>query len=227
MSVCARLRADAAALWEALHSHPFVRGLAAGTLPLDAFRFYVEQNLQYLPEYARAIAIGAEKAEDLETMRLFASELSGVLEQELPENRELLARVLELGAEDRGGADGMAPATLAYTGFLVSTALAGGPAEVLAAIVPCTWSYADIGARLVAEGLVHDHPVYAEWIRFFGRPEYGEVVGGMTAGLERLAAGASEDDLRRLSAIFTTSVRLERGFWDMGYGLVHWPDRET
>jgi len=78
-----------------------VRELASGTLPPDKFRFYIEQNLQYLPEYARAMALGASRAEDLETMRAFAADLESVVSTEIPENKELLRRVCELGARDR------------------------------------------------------------------------------------------------------------------------------
>jgi thiaminase/transcriptional activator TenA len=222
--VCDRLREESATAWDALHRHPFVREMAAGTLPPASFRFYVEQNLMYLVEYARTMAIAASKAEDLETMKLFADDVANILDSEIPENRELLRRVLELGAEDRGGSRGMAPANVAYTSFLVSTAARGSPLEVMAAIVPCTWSYGDIGSALLAEGLVHDHPVYAEWVRFFGEPGYEAVVTRMRGDLERLAADADAATIERLSDLFRTSVRLERGFWDMAYGLEHWPD---
>jgi thiaminase/transcriptional activator TenA len=218
------LRAACAPVWEKLHAHPFIRELAAGTLPPEKFRFYVEQNLQYLPEYARAMAIGASKADDLETMRLFTTDVANIVESEIPENRELLRRVVELGAEDRMGAACMAPANVDYTGFLVSTAIQGGPREIMAAIVPCTWSYGDIASALIAEGLVHDHPVYAEWIRFFGEPEYGRIVDRMRADFESMAGGVSDAGRGRLSELFTTSVRLERAFWDMAYNLEHWPD---
>lgn len=220
-----RLRADCAPLWEELHRHPFIRGLAAGTLPPDTFRFYVEQNLQYLPEYARTIATAASKAGDLPTMRLFADDLRNILESEIPENEELRRRVIDLGARDLGGAAGMAPANVAYTGFLVSTAVQGTPLEIMAAILPCTWSYGDIGTRLAPE--VREHPVYAEWVRFFGRPEYSKIVAKMRADFELLAEEATETATARLSALFTASVRLERGFWDMAYGTVHWPDVEA
>ena len=222
--ICDRLRSDCDRVWAGLHAHPFIRELAAGTLPPDTFRFYVEQNLQYLPEYARTIALGAAKAEDSETMGRFAADLANIIDSEIPENRELLRRVLELGAEDRGGAACMAPANVAYTGFLVSVATTGGPLEIMAAIVPCTWSYGDIASSLIADGLVHDHPVYAEWIRFFGQPEYGSIIEAMKADLETLAAGADEATVQRLSSIFTMSTRLERAFWDMAFGHDQWPD---
>jgi len=224
MSVCERLREECAPVWAGLHAHPFIRELAAGTLPPGKFRFYVEQNLMYLPEYARAMAIGASKAPDAATMAAFTADLVNIVESELPENRELLRRVIELGAADAGGAEAMAPANVAYTGFLVATATRGSVLEIMAAILPCTWSYGDIAAALVAEGLVHDHPVYAEWIRFFGEPSYDAIVAKVRGDFETLAAGAPEAELARLSDLFTMSVRLERGFWDMAYNLETWPD---
>ena len=220
MSACERFRADCAPVWASLHAHPFIRELAAGTLPPEKFRFYVEQNLMYLPEYAKAMAVGVAKSPDVETMRWFAHALGNVVENEIPENRELLSRVLALGAEDRGGAEEMAPANLAYTSFLVSTALQHGPLEIMAAIVPCTWSYGDIASGLG----IADHPVYAEWVRFFGSPEYGEIIREMRARFDAMTAGLGEVTLERLSYFFTASTRLERGFWDMAYELENWPD---
>jgi thiaminase/transcriptional activator TenA len=220
-SLCDRLRAECAGVWESLHEHPFVAGLADGTLPPDTFRFYVEQNLQYLPEYARAMALAASRAEDVDTMRIFSADLANIVDVEIPENRVLRERVIELGARDLGGSDGMAPANVAYTGFLVSTASTSRPVEVMAAIVPCAWSYGDI-ARRRADAIA-DHPVYAEWVRFFASDSYEDLLERMRDDFERLVA-QDEVPFKRLSELFTTAVRLERGFWDMAQELAHWPD---
>ena len=217
-----QLRAGCERDWDRLHAHPFVRGLADATLPPDAFRFYLEQNLEYLPEYARAMALGASRADDLGTMRGFAADLANIVNLEIPENEELLRRAIELGARDCGGAAGMAPATLAYSNFLVATAAVGGPLEIMAAILPCTWSYGEIGSRLVGE--VVQHPVYAEWIRFFGSTDYARVVETMRRDYEERAAEADERARERLAFLFAASTRLECDFWDMAYRLEHWPD---
>jgi thiaminase (transcriptional activator TenA) len=216
-----RLRGACGAEWEALHAHPFVRSLADGSLPIDAFRFYLEQNLQYLPEYARAMALAVSRADDIETMRVFSGELANVLESEIPQNRELLRRTIELGAADLGAAAEMAPATVAYTGFLVGTAARGGPVEIMAAVVPCTWSYGDIGRRL--RGVVHEHPVYTEWVAFFGSDAYAEIVETMRSDFERIASGVDGEREARLAELFVTGVRMERGFWDMAYSRALWP----
>jgi thiaminase (transcriptional activator TenA) len=220
-ALCERLRNDCAELWEELHAHPFIEGLADGTLPPETFRFYIEQNLQYLVEYARAMALAAGRAGDVETMRIFSADLTNIVEVEIPENRELLARVLELGARDLKGSEGMAPATVTYTGFLVETAATSRPVEVMAAIVPCALSYGEIAARRREQ--IVEHPVYAEWVRFFASPDYAGVVERMQADFEWLVA-CDDVELERLSCLFTTGVRLERGFWDMAYAREHWPD---
>jgi len=220
--ICDRLRSTCEPVWQALHRHHFIGELAAATLPIDKFRFYLEQNLQYLPEYARAVAVGASRAGDLETMRVFAADLANIVEVEIPQNEELLRRVRELGARDLGGSDGMAPATLAYTSFLVGTAARFGPLEAMAVILPCTWSYGEIAARLAAEAV--EHPVYTDWIRFFGSAEYGELVDKMRHDFELRAREAEDDALARLSSTFTMSARFEHAFWEMAYSLSHWPD---
>lgn len=216
-ALSARLRESCAGEWEALHRHPFVQGLGDGSLPLDAFRFYLEQNLQYLPEYGRAIALAAGRARHLGTMAYLADELVNIVAREIPQNAELLRRAIELGAGDRGGAADMAPATVAYTSFLVAVAARSGPLEVLAAVVPCTWSYGDIGSRLLAR--LEEHPLYSDWIRFFGSTEYAEVVASMRGEFDRLGSEVDEHGEDRLRLLFAASVRLERDFWGMAFRL--------
>jgi thiaminase/transcriptional activator TenA len=221
-SFCESLRDDCAETWRALHDHPFIRELAAGTLEPDRFRFYVEQDLFFLPELARAVATGIAHADGDAEMRHFAEEVAIVVGREVENQHRLLQRTAELGAADRGGSAGAAPATLAYGSFLVATAYRGGAVEVMAALLPCTWSYADIAVSLEAE--IADHPVYAEWVRFFADPGYVELIGQRRATLDRLADELPAARRRRLSGIFTMSTRLEHAFWDMAYRLEQWPD---
>jgi thiaminase/transcriptional activator TenA len=61
-----RLRTARAADWHAYTWHPFVQGLADGTLPQSAFRRYLVQDYLFLVQFARAHALAAYKAESLE-----------------------------------------------------------------------------------------------------------------------------------------------------------------
>ena len=64
--------------WDAYCWHPFVQGLAEGTLPLPAFQRYLVQDWLFLVQFARAKALAAFKAESLEALRGKASGLNAL-----------------------------------------------------------------------------------------------------------------------------------------------------
>ncbi len=222
MSLCAQLRERCRPVWESLHAHPFIGELADGTLAPEKFRFYLEQNLLYLPEYSRAIAIGAARARDLPELRSFTAALDNIVSTEIPENEALLGKILALGAEDRGGALAMAPRNVAYTSYLIAVAFRGGPLDVMTAIMPCAWSYGEIAAALPREA-ASNHPVYGAWIGFFASDEYAALVERMKGELDDLARREGAG-VEALGEIFTMGARLELGFWEMAYTLEQWQD---
>ena len=48
-SPAAELRDQGDRVWVGLHAHPFLNGLTHGVLPLEKFRFFIEQDILYLP----------------------------------------------------------------------------------------------------------------------------------------------------------------------------------
>ncbi|MBS1894585.1 MAG: thiaminase II [Actinobacteria bacterium] len=219
--LCDRLKEACRPIWTALHEHPFLIELAAGTLPEAKFRFYLEQNLMYLPEYSRAIALGAAASRDDTELRAFAAALQNIVAVEIPENEALLAGVIELGAEDRGGRLEMAPGTLAYTSYLNAAAFRGGPLDVMTVIMPCAWSYGEIARGLDLSS--NEHPVYRKWVEFFASDEYDDLIQKMKLELESFATKTPTDEAHLVEQ-FKNGARLELGFWEMSYGLVQWPD---
>jgi thiaminase (transcriptional activator TenA) len=220
-----RLRQASDRIWQGLHTHPFITELAGGTLPIDKFRFFLEQDNLYLQDYARCLAMGAAKSRNEVELRYFVTDLNQVIEKELPSNRDLLERVTQLGALDRGGAAGMAPANVAYTSYMRSLALHGGPLEIMASLLPCAWSYIEIATAL-ADRVDRDHPVYADWVGYFSLPVNVEMVAEMRRDFDRLVAEEASGEARweEIERIFATSSRLEHRFWEMAYTLERWPD---
>jgi thiaminase/transcriptional activator TenA len=218
-------RGECDRIWRGLHEHPFITELAEGTLALERFRFFLEQDNFYLEEYARCLAMGAAKSRTERELRYFTTDLNQVLDAELPSNRALLARVTELGAADRGGALAMAPANVAYTSYMLSLALRGGPLEIMASLLPCAWSYVEIATAL-RERTDLDHPVFGGWVGYFSLPANVDMVAEMRRDFDALVAEEVTTEARRaeIGAIFATSSRLERGFWEMAYTLEQWPD---
>ena len=218
-------REESTAIWAALHQHPFIVELAEGTLPLEKFRFFLEQDILYLEEYARCLAMAAAKSRNEAELRFFTTDLNKVLDAEIPNNRTLLAQVIELGAADRGGSLGKAPANVAYTSYMHSLAMRGGPLEIMASLLPCSWSYVEIAAAL-RERTELTHPIYGGWIEYFSLPENVSLVDDMRRDFDALVLEEATSDERRreVSRIFATSSRLERSFWEMAYTLEQWPD---
>jgi thiaminase/transcriptional activator TenA len=223
-SFSARLREQCDGIWAGLHAHPFLGELTRGILPLEAFRFFIEQDLFFLPEFARCMAMGAAKSRGENELEFFTRQLDGIIRLEIPSNRRLLEQVVALGAEDRGGSRAIAPANLAYTSFLLATAAAGGPLEIIAAILPCSWSYVEIARGLEDE--LTEHPVYSDWVGFYLEDTEAELVLDMRETFDNLTreAAPNEPKRRQLTEIFMMSSRLEGMFWEMAYTLDQWPD---
>lgn len=223
-SLSAELRDRSDRIWTGLHAHPFLGELARGVLPLEKFRFFLEQDIMYLPDFARCLATAAAKSGTEAELGFFARQLDGTINLELPNQYRVLDQVCRLGAADRGGALGKAPANVAYTSFMLSVAAQGGPLEIMAAILPCAWSYAEIAGRLADE--IADHPVYRDWVGFYTTDEVLGLVRQMRQSFDEMAVQAAPGPQarQRLAEIFATSSRLEGAFWDMAYTLDQWPD---
>ncbi len=212
----AELRAAAADVWEAQHAHPFVTGLGDGSLSGDRFADWVRQDHLFLVDYARLLALGAARAPDLATMRRFADLTQAVLGEEMELHRTLAA---ELGIPAAAlEAEAAAPATAAYTDFLLRTAALGDFAELAAALLPCMWGYAEVGERLAARGRP-GHRHYDAWIDAYAAPEFAALAAWCRALVDDLAADAGPALRARMQRAFVTCSRHELAFWDVGWDL--------
>lgn len=61
--------------------HPFVRGLATGSLERDAFERYVAQDAFFLRAFLRAYALAAAKCADTDRVQRFHKLMTGVLDE--------------------------------------------------------------------------------------------------------------------------------------------------
>lgn len=217
-TACETLHRECEAMWTKIHDHPFLREMADGTLPTSKFAFYVGQNLLFLPELAKAAAIGVAKATDEVTMRDFSEIVGNIMNLEIPKNRELLHEV----APDAPAQLPMAPANLAYTRHLITVAYEGSAVDILASFTPCSWSYGELG-RAYAPKRPIDQPAYDRWFEFFSGAEYWETLEAGKSRLDRLCVGLGETGMRRVSEIFHVSTQLEYLFWDMAYTTQGWP----
>lgn len=207
-------RAQAPA-WQAYTHHAFVEGLATGALPRARFLYYLRQDYLFLIHFARAWALAAAKGETLAEIRAASATVQALAHVEMPLHVQICARegidaaTLEATEE--------APATLAYTRYVLEAGYSGDFLDLMAALAPCVLGYGEIGARLAGRG-----GAYAGWIETYGGAAYQALcrdVGALIDGalLHRLGPDwAGLPRFARLTQRFATATRLEVGFWQMG-----------
>jgi thiaminase/transcriptional activator TenA len=223
--VSERLRHACEPVWSQLLTHPLVTELVEGALPLDSFRFYLEQDRLFLAEYAQALAAGAARASDEADLRWFAGGIRYTLDVELGRNAGLLERAIAEGAPDRGGSLELGPAARGYVSFLHDVAFRRSTLELMAALLPCPWSYAEIGRRLADADV--ERPLYRDWVAYLGSDEALSLSDEMVRDLDARTASLPAARLEPLAEVFRLSVRYELAFWDAGRRLTQWPDLST
>jgi thiaminase/transcriptional activator TenA len=220
MSLSSELHAAALPLWEAQLEHPFVRGIADGSLAEERFKRWVLQDYRYLKEFARIFAWAVAKAERLESMSWFASVLDLTLNTEMALHRTYAAR-FGLTPHDLE-AEPMWPTTRAYTDFLVRVSADGDMLDLLAALLPCAWGYLFI-ARRMKDGPTPSDARYADWIDMYASDDFAQAADWLKAELDRLGEGASAAKRARLEHLFVLSSRYEWMFWEMCWKGETWP----
>ncbi len=159
--------------------HPFVRGLAEGTLDREVFKRYIDQDTFFLRAFLRSYALAAAKTDDLAQTRLFHRLMLGVLD-ELKLHGDYAEK---LGSNARDVKP--YPATSAYTSFLLRTAWHGRLAEIVAAMVPCMRLYTFLGSELVSS-LRPEHP-YQDWIKTYSSDDFRALAMELESLLDNLA----------------------------------------
>ena len=217
LSVSARLRQAAAPIWEECLRHPFVTGIGDGTLGVEKFQYFMLQDYLYLFDYARVFALGVVKARDPKLMRTFAENVNAILGGEMNIHRAYMER---LGiTEDQVFAVKPALDNTSYTHYMLAVAESGGPMEIVAAILACSWSYAEIGRALAKRPGAADHPFYGEWVRGYASENYAATNQALMALMDELAKDATGAQFDRLEEIFVNCSRDELGFWDMAWEM--------
>jgi thiaminase/transcriptional activator TenA len=213
MSFAAELREASAPVWEAQVAHPFVSGIGDGTLPEERFRFYVRQDYLFLIDYGRLLALAAARAPRMAWMRRFAALAESVLETEMDLHRAFAAR---WGiTSEQLETETTAPATDAYCDFLLRTASLGDFAELVAALLPCMWSYAEIGARLAQAP--PDHDGYAEWIAAYASEDFQRLAEWCRELTDAAADDVAGPGRLRMHNAFRTSSEHELAFWESAW----------
>lgn len=214
MNTSERLIESSADIWRKCEEHPFVQGIADGTLDIDRFRFFLLQDYLYLFEYARVFAIGVTKAESLDSMRIFGGYIKQILDGEMDIHKSYMKR---LGISEKE-AEAVQPAldNLSYTSYMLAAAQAGGEPEIVSSILSCAVSYEYIARDIVARHPeAADHPFFGEWIDGYACDGYHEANVELCELMD--AQRLDEERYRTVEDIFVNCSLYELAFWEMSW----------
>jgi len=215
-------------LWHSIESiytqilaHPFLAGLTDGTLAEERFRFYVVQDALYLREYARTLSLAGVRSPDENSFVMFNEHSAGAITVERSLHDGFLK---DLGVtREEAEATEASPTTLAYTSFLLRTATLGDYPEVLGAVLPCYWIYAEIGKTLLEKG--SPNPRYRKWIETYGGEEFGALVEAVLDLTDETCEDLNPAQKAHVTKAFVITSRYEWMFWDAAWRQEGWPVR--
>lgn len=213
------LWASIESIYMAILSHPFLKGLADGSLPEEKFRFYVIQDALYLRDFARALAAAASRSPRDDWTEFLSRHARETLVAERALHDSFFK---DWGlAPEQIYSTPMSPTNLAYTSYLLRVAYLGSFEEAVASLLPCDWIYVMVGRELEKKG--SPNPLYKRWIDTYASEEFWAIVEELLRIVETVSQWASPALKEIMKNHFITTSRYEWMFWDMAWRMEKWP----
>ncbi|WP_077624100.1 thiaminase II [Sediminibacillus massiliensis] len=215
------LRKRADNIYEGIFHHPFIKGIAEGNIPKEALIHYVKADYEYLSAFNRVYGIAISKCAEREDMSFFQEQIGFVLNSEIHPH-ENFCEVAGVDYDDLQG-NPLPPTADHYVSHMMKTAMGGSIGELLAALLPCPWTYLEIGQYIMENHHPQASHPFHEWITFYAQGEIRGVTAEIRRKLDRWAETASSTDKEKAATAFIKSCQLEYKFWDMAYEEEEWP----
>ncbi len=212
-SLVEALVADSADLFKAAAEHPWVRALAAGSLPEHALIAWAQQCRLFCQLERPALQHLRSLIEPGELDDLLAR----LVDDTEREPRELAEMLTQHGAPVPEQAW---PVCLGYGSYVQSCARRG-LLEGLTAVHAVERDYLDTWSSVLPDTPPDSR--YRNWIENWSSAEFRAVVTGLGAWLDRLAGPPTVQLTERLSPIYRNVAQWEHAFWWMAWEGQDWP----
>lgn len=199
--------------WDSYVNHDFVKQIADGTLDLDKFKFFIEQDYSYLVDYGRVHCIAGSKSPKLEDME---EELVivGRIRNEMGQHEKRLKEIFGVTDDSYFEQIERGPALNNYSRYFNDITRRGTWQELVAALTPCMMGYGVAAMKYKGKVTAEKGGLYDEWIDIYSCANYED---GMKIGedlLNHISRTSSPEEIERLARIYGEVCALETGFWD-------------
>ncbi|OZU88886.1 thiaminase II [Virgibacillus indicus] len=223
MTFTDNLRKENEDIFQLIFEHPFVKGIGKGEVPEEALAHYIKADFEYLNAFMRIYGIALSKSKKREDINYFHKKINFILHDEIHPHHNFCDHI-GVGYEELQGHP-LPPTADHYIKHMMYHAQSGTQAEILAALLPCPWTYWEIGLELMKQyNPAKDHPFY-DWINFYAGERSENTTLELRRRLDKLASEASTEEQINMKDVFKKSCQLELKFWEMAYICEEWPSK--
>jgi thiaminase len=201
------------ALWAAMAAHPFVVGLADGSLPDAAWHAWIQQDRVFVLEERQVLAALRAHGPPAGLDRLLSGLDGGLLAEADAFASAAAARGIPVEAAPW-------PLCLGYTSYLLRCAH-DGVLEGVTALYAAERAYLDTWTAVAAAS--PPGSPYRGWIENWTSDAFRAFVADLGHELDELAGTPPHAMAGRLAAVFANTARFELAFWEMCWTRQAWP----
>ncbi len=209
-------------LFMAFYAHPFLRSLADGTASRESVLHYVGQDNQYLTAYLRCYGHAIAMSPDREWVAWFRDSIDFLLHDE-EHPHHVMCEAFGVRYEE-AQVERMAPTAQAYIDHMTTSAH-DSLGVLLAALLPCPWTYIWAAQRQMDEQPVALDNPFRGWWDFYSGEETAGILGDFIVRLDTLAEQAGPAEQERMARAFEDSCHHEIRFWEMAWTQESWKSR--
>ncbi|MFD2044202.1 thiaminase II [Ornithinibacillus salinisoli] len=224
MTFTDQLRKDNDDIFQFILSHPFVEGIGKGEVPNKAIEHYIKADFEYLNAFMKIYGIALAKSTNRKEIAYFHKKIDFILNDEIHPHRNF-CDYIGVNYEELQGHP-LPPTADHYIKHMMYHAQMGNLGEILGALLPCPWTYLEIGRELIQKyNPSNTHPFYP-WITFYADKSVENTTREMCELLDKYMDHASPVEQLNVKDAFRKSCQLELQFWEMAYNYEQWPSKE-
>ncbi|WP_237350114.1 TenA family protein [Wolbachia endosymbiont of Cylisticus convexus] len=190
-------------------NHPFNVELMDGTLNIESFKFYIQQDALFLDGYIRTILIIASKVEDLSNI----IPLIEVAQGAIAIVRVLYKHYFTVYSISFGE---KSLKCFNFTNFLLSTSYSD-TYEAITVLYSCHFIY-----KVVVDSMrnkIKKNNRYRDWFDFYSSNLIGSGCIALESIVDEYCQKVGEKERRRMLELFRISVQFELDFWNSAYNF--------
>lgn len=203
-------------LYQQIIDHPFIHQLMDGTLEIEKFSFYIQQDALYLSEYRKSLALIASRLKNTDDSMAF---LGFACDTVLVENavHELFIKKFAVGTPIS-----TSPTCMLYAHFLLAQTNFKSVEVAVASVLPCFRVYKEVGDYILANQPKTENR-YQQWIETYAGEDFVAAVKLAENITDRLAENATSECRSEMAQAYQTAFKMEWMFWDSAWRLERWP----